>query len=388
DGKGEIKEFKITRHTIQTPPVPYYGIVKNQIGYISLTEFTDKCSKEVRKAVIELKQSGATSLILDLRNNGGGLLGEAVEIVNLFVPKGKEVVVTKGKIKQAGSVYKTQNEPLDIEIPLVVLVNGSTASAAEIVSGSLQDFDRAIIVGNRTFGKGLVQVPRELPFNSSMKLTTAKYYIPSGRCIQAIDYSKRNADGSIARIPDSLTNIFHTEAGREVRDGGGIRPDVEVKAEHLPNILFYLMNDDLILDYSISYALRHETIGDVNDFKLTDADYHDFKTMVEERKFTYDRQSEKALKNLKEIAEFEGYAEESAAEFEALEKKLNHQVDRDLDYFAPAIKDAISEEIVRYYYYKRGSIIQQLKGDSDLKKAIEILNDSAVYASTLIPGNP
>ncbi|MGL4853478.1 MAG: S41 family peptidase [Phocaeicola sp.] len=385
DGKGEMKEFKITRRTIQSPPVPYYGMIKEQVGYISLTEFTDKCSKEVKKAVIELKQKGATSLVLDLRSNGGGLLGEAVEIVNLFVPKGKEVVVTKGKIKQAESNYKTTNEPLDLEIPLVVLVDGATASAAEIVSGSLQDFDRAVVVGSRTFGKGLVQVPRELPFNSSMKLTTAKYYIPSGRCIQAIDYSKRNADGSIARIPDSLTTVFRTEAGREVRDGGGIRPDVEIAAERLPNILFYLMNEDVIFDYSVRYGLKHATIGEVKDFELTDADYADFKEMVKARNFTYDRQSEKALKNLKELAEFEGYLVEASAEFEALEKKLTHQVDRDLDYFASSIKGAISEEIIKRYHYQRGAIIQQLKQDPDLDKALEVLKDSASYASILAP---
>ncbi|MGL5273842.1 MAG: S41 family peptidase [Phocaeicola sp.] len=385
DGKGEIKEFKITRRTIQNPPVPYYGMVKENVGYISLTEFTDNCSKEVKKAVIELKHQGATSLILDLRSNGGGLLGEAVEIVNLFVPKGKEVVVTKGKIKQAESTYKTTNEPIDLEIPLVVMVDGATASAAEIVSGSLQDFDRAVIVGNRTFGKGLVQVPRELPFNSSMKLTTAKYYIPSGRCIQAIDYSKRNPDGTIARIPDSLTTVFRTEAGREVRDGGGIRPDVEVKPERLPNMLFYLMNDDLIFDYAVQYALKHEQIAEVKDFELTDADYAEFKAMVQARNFTYDRQSEKALKSLKELAEFEGYMDEAAAEFEALEKKLIHQVDRDLDYFSDPIKEALSEEIVKRYYYQRGSVIQQLKRDADLEKSIELLNDVATYSATLKP---
>lgn len=384
-GKGEVKEFKITRRTIQTPPVPYYGMIKEQVGYISLTEFTDNCSKEVKKAVIELKQQGATSLLLDLRSNGGGLLGEAVEIVNLFVPKGKEVVVTKGKIKQAESTYKTTSEPLDLEIPLVVLVDGATASAAEIVSGSLQDFDRAVVVGSRTFGKGLVQVPRELPFNSSMKLTTAKYYIPSGRCIQAIDYSKRNPDGTIARIPDSLTTVFRTEAGREVRDGGGIRPDVEIKAERFPNMLYYLINDDVIFDYAVHYGLKHPTIPAVEAFELTDEDYAEFKTMVQARNFTYDRQSEKALKSLKELAEFEGYLEEAAAEFEALEKKLTHQVDRDLDYFAPSIKDAITQEIVKRYYYQRGAIIQQLKQDPDVAKGVALLNDSAAYGTILLP---
>ncbi|WP_455673462.1 S41 family peptidase [Phocaeicola sp.] len=384
DGKTEMKEFKITRQTIKTFPVPYYGMVSDGVGYINMTTFAvDNSSKEVKKALIELKQQGATSLILDLRSNGGGQLGEAVDVVNLFVPKGKEIVTTKGKLKQAERAYKTQNEPVDTEIPLAVLVDGATASAAEIVSGSLQDLDRAVIVGSRTYGKGLVQVPRELPYNSSMKVTTSKYYIPSGRCIQAIDYSKRNADGSIARTPDSLTNVFHTAVGREVRDGGGIRPDVEVKAEKFPNILFYLINDDVIFDYATQYCLKHPELAPLADFTITDADYADFKKFVIDRKFTYDRQSEKILKNLKEIAEFEGYIDDASDEFKALEKKLTHNLDRDLDHFSKELKSAIEQEVVKRGYYQRGSVVQQLKDDPDVKKAIETLNDKEGYAGLL-----
>lgn len=377
-------EFKITRSTIRTNPVPYYGMVEDNVGYIYISTFAiEGCSKDIKKALIELKQQGAKSIVLDVRGNGGGLLGEAVNVVNFFVPKGKEIVVTKGKIKQAGTTYKTVNEPIDTEIPLAVLVDGSTASASEIVSGSLQDLDRAVIVGNRTYGKGLVQVLRELPYNSSMKVTTAKYYIPSGRCIQAIDYAKRNADGSVARTPDSLTNVFHTAGGREVRDGGGIRPDIEVKAEKFPNIMFYLLNDDMIFDYATQYCLKHPQIGEVKDFVITDADYADFKQMLKKRKFTYDRQSEKTLKNLKEIAEFEGYLEGASEEFAALEKKLTHNLDHELDRFSKEIKDAIAQEVVQRYYFQRGTVLQRLKDDPDLKKAIEMLNNKSEYDKIL-----
>lgn len=378
-----VLEFQITRKNIRTNPIPYYGMVRDSIGYLSLSSFTENSAKDFKKAFIELKQKGAKSLIIDLRDNGGGSLAEAVDIVNLFVPKGKEIVITKGKLKQGQGSFKTQSEPVDTQIPIAVLVNGATASASEIVSGSMQDLDRAVIIGTRTFGKGLVQTIRPLPYNGTLKVTTSKYYIPSGRCIQAIDYAKKNADGSVARIPDSLTHVFHTAAGREVRDGGGIRPDIEVKGDRIPNIVFYLMNDDLIFDYATQYCWDHPALASVDAFKLTDQDYENFKKLVKSRKFTYDRQSEKVLKNLKEVAEFEGYMDEAAEEFKALEKKLNHNLDRDLDVFAKPIKEYISQEIVTRYFYQRGAVMERLKDDDDLNKAIEVLTDAKQYDQIL-----
>ena len=377
-------EFKVTRGTIRTNPVPYFGMLNDSIGYIYISTFSvEGCSKEVKRALVELKQQGATSLVIDLRGNRGGLLSEAVNVVNFFVPKGKEIVKTKGKFKQMDHAYRTMNEPIDLEIPLTVLVDGGTASAAEILSGSLQDLDRAVIIGNRTYGKGLVQTLRDLPYNSSMKITTAKYYIPSGRCVQAIDYSRRNADGSIARTPDSLTNVFHTAAGREVRDGGGIRPDIEVKMDKTPNILFYLVNDDQIFDYATQYVLQHPTIAEVKDFQLTDADYADFKALLKKRNFSYDRQSEAMLKKLKEMAEFEGYMENASEEFAALEKKLQHNLDLELDRFAKDIKPLIAEEIVKRYYFEKGAVQETLKDDADLKKALEMLQQPEEYKKVL-----
>lgn len=376
-------EFKITRKSIRTNPVPYYGMLRDSIGYIALQGFTDNCSKDFKKAFIELKQKGAQSLIIDLRDNGGGSLSEAVDIVGLFVPKGQEVVYTKGKIKQAENSFKTRFEPVDTEIPLVVLVNGSSASASEILSGSLQDLDRAVIVGSRTYGKGLVQTTRPLPYNGTLKVTTSKYYIPSGRCIQAIDYSKKNADGSVARTPDSLTNVFHTAIGREVRDGGGIRPDIEVKAPKFPNIIFYLMNEDIIFDYATQYCWNHQAPASVADFKLTDDDYEAFKSLVKSRDFTYDRQSEKMLKSLKEMAEFEGYMDGAKEEFAALEKKLNHNLERDLETFKKQISEYLSQEIITRYFYQRGAAMERLKDDDDLESAVKVLQNKAEYAKIL-----
>ena len=378
-----VMEFKITRKNIRTNPVPYYGMVKDSIGYLALSSFTENSAKDFKKAFIELKQKGAKSLIIDLRDNGGGSLSEAVDIVNLYVPKGQEIVVTKGKVRQAQGSYKTQNEPVDTQIPLAVLVNGATASASEIVSGSLQDLDRAVVIGSRTFGKGLVQTIRPLPYNGTLKVTTSKYYIPSGRCVQAIDYKHRNEDGSVGTIPDSLTKVFHTAAGREVRDGGGVMPDIVIKQEKLPNILFYLVRDNLIFDYATQYCLKHPTIVAPEKFEVTDADYNDFKALVKKADFKYDQQSEKILKTLKEAAEFEGYMADASEEFKALEKKLNHDLDRDLDYFSGDIKKMIASEIIKRYYYQRGNIIQQLKDDDGLKEAVKILNDPVKYKEML-----
>lgn len=382
-GTEKPLDFDIVRRSIQLPIIPYYTVLDNQIGYINLSTFSGNPSKEFKQAFLDLKKKGISSLVIDLRNNGGGLLDEAIEIANFFLPRGKVLVTTKGKIKQASNTYKTLREPLDLDIPLAVLVNSSTASSSEILAGSLQDLDRAVIVGNRTFGKGLVQTTRMLPYGGTMKLTTSKYYIPSGRCVQAIDYKHRNEDGSVGRIPDSLTTVFHTAAGREVRDGGGVTPDIEVKQDKLPNILFYLVNDNLIFNYATQYCLKHATIAEPEKFVITDADYADFKEMVKKADFKYDQQTEKILKSLKEMAEFEGYLTDASKEFDALEKKLTHNLDRDLDYFSKDIKNMIALEIVKRYYYQRGAIIEQLKDDDDLKKAVEILTSPEEYRKML-----
>lgn len=385
DEKGGTRplEFDIVRQTIQTPMIPYDTIFNKNVGYINLSTFSGTPSKDFKKTFLKLKKEGITSLVIDLRGNGGGRLEEAVEIANFFLPRGKVIVTTKGKTKQASNTYKTLREPLDLDIPITVLVNGATASASEILSGAFQDFDRAVIVGSRTFGKGLVQTTRPLPYGGVMKLTTSKYYIPSGRCVQAIDYKHRNEDGSVGTIPDSLTTVFHTAAGREVRDGGGVMPDIEVKQEKLPNILFYLVRDNLIFDYATQYCLKHPSIPSPQEFKVTDADYNDFKAMVKKADFKYDQQSEKIMKTLKEAAKFEGYLDEASEEIKALEKKLTHNLDRDLDYFSKDIRSMIADEIIKRYYYTRGGIIQQLKDDDGLQAALKILADPAKYKETL-----
>lgn len=382
-GTEKELEFDIVRRSIQLPIIPYYTVLENQIGYINLSTFSGDPSKEFKQAFLDLKKQGIKSLVIDLRNNGGGLLDEAVEIANFFLPRGETLVTTKGKIKQASNTYKTLREPLDLDIPLAVLVNSVTASSSEILAGSLQDLDRAVIIGTRTYGKGLVQTTRPLPYGATMKITTSKYYIPSGRCVQAIDYTHRNEDGSVGRIPDSLTTVFHTAAGREVRDGGGVTPDIVVKQEKLPNILFYLVNDNLIFDYATEYCLKHPAIAAPEQFEITDADYNDFKALVKKADFKYDQQSEKIMKTLKEAAKFEGYLDEASEEIKALEKKLTHNLDRDLDYFSKDIRSMIADEIIKRYYYTRGGIIQQLKDDDGLQAALKILADPVKYKETL-----
>ncbi|NMA75005.1 MAG: S41 family peptidase [Bacteroidales bacterium] len=385
-GESKPLEFTIVRESIQLPTVPYFGTLDEKIGYINLSSFSGNPSKEFKQAFLDLKKKkNIESLVIDLRSNGGGLLDEAIEIVNFFVPRGKTIVTTKGKIKQASATYKTLREPLDTEIPIVVLVNGSTASSSEILAGALQDLDRGVIVGDRTFGKGLVQIPRSLPYGGSLKVTTSKYYIPSGRCVQSIDYSNRDQERRTDSVADSLMTVFYTEGGREVRDGGGITPDVLSKAEKLPNILFYLVNENQLFDFATDFCLRNPTIPAVDQFELSDDEYNRFKKQVIDSDFKYDQQSEKVLSNLKEITEFEGYLEGAKEEFEALEKKLSHDLERDLDFFKEDIKRVLSIEIVKRYYYQKGAIQQQLKDDIDIKEALSILRNSDQYTSLLSP---
>ena len=390
-GEKKPRDMKITRRNVKVDAMPYYGMM-GDVGYINLTQFTEGCAKDVRKAIISLKEKGAKSIVIDLRMNGGGLLTEAVDIVNLFVPKGLKIVETKGKLLASNSTYFTRNEPLDLDIPLAVLVNGRTASAAEIVSGALQDLDRAVVVGSKTFGKGLVQSPRDLPYNGSLKLTTAKYYIPSGRCIQAIDYKQKRKDaelyrttGKRAEAKDSLANqhIFNTAGGREVTEGSGIMPDVVVKHDTLANVVYYLSVDDVMTDWGTQYFQKHPTIPAVKDFVITDADFEDLKRMAKDNDFKYDRLSEKRLADLKKTAEFEDYYEDAKEEFDALEKKLAHNLDRDMDRHQADIRKIMAQEVVKRYYYQAGAVEESLKGDEDVEKAIEVLNDEGEYNKIL-----
>ncbi|MDH6307581.1 carboxyl-terminal processing protease [Dysgonomonas sp. PFB1-18] len=382
---GEKKPMlvKVVREKINIDPIPYYGLADAKTGYINFNSFTDKSAMDVKNAFLDLKKQGITSLVLDLRQNGGGILEEAVQIVNMFVPKGKVVLSTKGKLKQLDRTYRTTLEPTDTDIPIVVLVDRGSASAAEIVAGSLQDMDRAVLIGERTFGKGLVQSPRELPYGGGIKVTTSKYYIPSGRCIQAIDYSHRNADGSVGRIPDSLTTVFHTEAGRLVRDGGGVSPDIIFEEEKVPTITYYLANQYIVFDWVTDWATKHKSISSPETFSISDSDYEDFKTYVKSKDFQYDRMSEKSMASLKEVMEFEGYMKYAGDEFKALEAKLVPNLDRDLETFKDDIKKQVNTEIIRRYYYQKGEYIYTLKNDKELAKAIETLNDTELYKKTL-----
>ena len=386
---GKTMKFKLTRKAIQMPAVPYYGLQQNGIGYLDLNSFTVDCSKDVRKAFLEMKKDGMKSLVLDLRNNGGGSLQEAINIVNMFVPKGLVLVNTKGKLERANREYKTTVEPIDTLIPIVVLVNDETASASEITSGSLQDLDRAVILGTRTYGKGLVQAPMELPYNGNLKLTTSKYYIPSGRCIQAINY-KHSRGGYLEHVPDSLTKVFHTANGRIVRDGGGINPDVKVLPDSLPNIAFYLANSgmdstEVMTNWILNYIKQHPTIGDPKSFIISDADYENFKSAVIKSGFKYDRQSEKVIKNLIDIAKFEGYYDDAKSEFAALEKKLQHNLAKELDHHKQTIKQVLTADLVAAYYYQRGAIANSLQFDKQWKEAVKLLENPQEYKKILTP---
>ena len=384
---GKEMRLRITRRAVETPTITYYGLNKDGIGYLNLTSFTEGCAKDVRRAFIEMKNEGMKGFVLDLRGNGGGSLPEAVQIVNMFVPKGLTLVKTRGKLKRANHDYTTTVEPIDTVMPVVVLVNGESASASEITAGSLQDLDRAVILGTRTYGKGLVQLPVDLSYNGQLKLTTGKYYIPSGRCIQAINY--RHARGGYTEhVPDSLTKVFRTAGGREVRDGGGIKPDLVVKPDSLPNIAYYLTvsgldSTEVLLDYETDYMAEHPTIAPAAEFELSDEDYDEFKRRVIACGFTYDPESERALKQLKKIVEFEGYYDDAKAEFEALEKKLKHNIARDLDMHRDVLKQIITNDLVTAYYFQAGGVENSLNYDKQVKEACRLINDGAEYRAIL-----
>ena len=383
---GKEMKFKITRRNIKLPELPYWGMRPDSIGYINLNQFTEGCAKSVRRAFVELKQQGAKGLIFDLRSNGGGSEMEAVDIVNIWVPQEQTVVENRGKVRQANRVYKTRLEPVDTVMPIVVLVNGETASASEITSGALQDLDRAIILGTRTYGKGLVQVPLDLPYNANVKITTSHYYIPSGRCIQAVNYKRNGKE----RIADSLTNVFYTRGGREVRDGGGIKPDVELKNDTMPNIAYYLSaggldSTEVLFDYVVDYIDHHPTIVPAKDFHLTDADWQAFRQRVIESGFSYDPVSQKQFGELVKTAKFEGYYDDAKEAFDALEKKLKHDVASDLDKHRETIQQILELDIIGAYYFQGGSIEAGLYADKQLKEAERLLKTPAEYRKILEP---
>jgi carboxyl-terminal processing protease len=384
--EGEDKTMKKTllREEIKIKDVPFFGVVDEGIGYIKLTSFTETASKEVKEALLELKEKqNIKSLILDLRGNGGGLLREAVEIVNLFVEKGNDVVFTRGKLKEWDRTHKALNSPVDLNMPLVVLLDRGSASASEIVSGALQDYDRAVLIGRKTYGKGLVQQTRNLSYNAKLKVTVAKYYIPSGRCIQKLDYSHRNKDGTVSAIADSLIKAFKTKNGRLVYDGAGITPDIKVKEHKYGQITATLVNKNHVFDYATAFRLKKAEISPAKQFSLSESEYNEFTQYLNGKDYSYVTQSENLLKELEKTAEKEKYFQEMKNEFEALRSKLENNKKEDLKKFKPEIKQIMENEIVSRYYYQKGRIVYSLNTDPDVKKAIEVLSDSTLYSSVL-----
>ena len=383
---GEKKPIKkhFLREVIQIDPVEYYGMVGDSTGYIALRDFTDKTTVEFRDAMADLTQNrGMKNLVIDLRNNGGGLVSEAINIAGMFLPKHSLVVTMKGIQPQNNKSYKTMSEPLYPNMPLVILVNTNSASASEILAGVFQDMDRAVVLGERTYGKGLVQTVRRLPHNTYLKVTTSKYYIPSGRCVQAIDYAHRNEDGSIGRIPDSLTTEFTTRNGRKVRDGGGILPDTLLKRRDQVNISYYLFVKNIFFDYATEFVQTHKTIAAPDTFLMSDEAYDEFVKYVLDRKFTYKLESEGMIKELKNMAKVEGYEQESAAAFEALEAVLRPNVERDLRLFRKDVEALLSSEIIRRYYFQKGVIKYELRFDTWLHEAVKMVNDESLCRQLL-----
>ncbi|QHL87718.1 PDZ domain-containing protein [Nibribacter ruber] len=390
--KLEIKRFgqdkpmlvDVTRANIQISNVPYYGMVNPEVGYLQLSGFTVDAGLEVRRAVTKLKEQGAKKIILDLRDNPGGLLNEAVNISNLFLPRGKDIVSTKGKVTEYNKMYKALDEPLDVQMPLVVLASSNSASAAEIVAGALQDYDRAVLVGERTYGKGLVQMTRPLSYNSQLKVTTAKYYIPSGRCIQAIDYAHRNSDGSLNKVPDSLRVAFKTANGRVVYDGGGISPDIEVKDRPLPDIIRVLITKNYLFDYASRFRAANPTIAAAKDFRLSDAEYQKFVSYLSGKDISYSTDVEKALDNMIKKSKEDKHYEEVRTDIEQIRKKVATNKSNDLNRFKPEIMEMLEQEIVSRYYLQKGLVESTFDDDQDILAALDILNNTTKYQSLLM----
>ncbi len=385
-GEKKPLNFEVVREKVSIDAVPYYGMLDDNTAYIRLSNFTANCGEDVKKAFLDLKENDPDALVLDLRGNPGGLLMEAVKIVNFFVPKGEEIVSTRGKVKQWDKVYKATSEPIDTTIKIAVLVNRGSASASEIVSGAIQDLDRGIIVGSRTFGKGLVQTTRDLSYNTKLKVTTAKYYIPSGRCIQALDYSHRNEDGSVGHVPDSLITEFTTKHGRKVYDGGGIVPDMKVDVENLGTLAIELATQFKIFDFATKYANENESIAQPEDFKITDDIYRQFTDFVKASDFHYDSQSQTDFETLLKTAKNEKYYGLAKEEFEALKAKLVPDLDKDLSGFRDEISDLLEDEIVTRYYYQKGAIRAAITDDEGIRKTIDALHSETSYAGYFQPG--
>ncbi len=383
-GEKDPMEKILTREEIKVKSVPYYGMLNNDIGYICLTGFTENCSADVKDALTKLKEkNNPKGVVLDLRFNPGGLLNEAVNVSNVFVDRGQEIVSTRGKVKALDKSYKAVNSAVDADIPLAVIVNSGSASASEIVSGSLQDLDRGVIIGQRTFGKGLVQTTRTLGYNAQLKITTAKYYVPSGRCIQALDYTHRNEDGSVGKIPDSLMTEFKTRAGRKVFDGGGILPDVVVDQRKLSNISVSLITKNIIFDYASLYRNQHPTLASAKDFKLTENDWNDFVNFITDKEYDYTTKSEKSLDELKKNSEDEKYFDALKNDIDGLKQKLAHNKKEDVEKTREEISTLIEEEIASRYYFQIGKIEASFDRDREVQKAIEVLSNSTTYSTIL-----
>ena len=382
--EDSVKTFNLTRETISVNPVPYYGVTRDNIGYISLSTFNEKSAQQVRDALIELKKDPRVkNIVLDLRSNGGGIVEGAIQIVGCFVPKGTQVLVMRGRDKSSERTYKTTTDPVDTSIPLAVLIDGGSASASEITAGALQDLDRAVIIGSRSFGKGLVQSTRTLPYDGMLKVTIAKYYIPSGRLIQEVDYGNRNADGSYKKTSaaDSIAQIFHTSHGREVRGGGGITPDIKIEPRELKRIVYNIMRDQWDFDFATKYVAQHrDEIPNPADFEITDEIFNEFKAFIDPAKFEYDKVCEQQLATLSKTATTESYMNDStAAQFDRLEQMLKHDLDHDLDLHRRDISALLSQEIMDRLYYQRGQVQNAIKIDESLDKAQEMFNKPGEY---------